>query len=310
MLEKRCQLACKAETVEGTAETLAGTDAVPVMNPKFNPNTDMTKRPNVSSSLSQWAAVPGARSATMEFDVELKGSGTAGTAPALGKLLKACGFAETIVAITSVIYKPASSGISSMTLAVYNDGIIQKIWGARGTVSLKMEKGKPSLLHFVFTGADYAVTDGVMLTTGVSYEATVPVPFMGSSLTIDSYAALLGSVAVSNNNVIALRDDAGAAGNSSGHKSAVITDRSMVMSIDPEMVAVAAYDWYGKLKSGNEGAFTTSLTGQAGNICTITAPKVQYTAIKPAGKSGILSLGIDCQLNRNAGDDELVIAFT
>ena len=109
------------------------------------------------------------------------------------------------------------------------------------------------------------------------------------------------------NNEVALRPDVN---QGSGHKSAVIAGRKPTLSIDPEMVTVATYDFFGKWRSGSEGALTLALTGSAGNICTITAPKVQYTGAKLAEKSGIRSLGIDCQLNRNAGDDELVIAFT
>ncbi|MCK7495178.1 MAG: hypothetical protein MZW92_31855 [Comamonadaceae bacterium] len=43
----------------------------------------------------------------LTFDVEIKGSGAAGTAPELGVLLKGCGFGETVVAVTSVTYAPA-----------------------------------------------------------------------------------------------------------------------------------------------------------------------------------------------------------
>jgi len=307
MIKNRCQLACKAEGTEGSAESLAGADAVPVQNLSFKPSTEMGERPNVSSSLSRWASVAGARSAVMEFDMELKGSGTAGTAPAFGKILKCCGFGETVVPVTSVTYLPASTSISSMTLAAYIDGKIQKIWGARGDVGLKLEKGKPGLLHFAFTGADFSDADGVMLTTGVSYESTKPVPFMNSSFTVDSYAALVGTLEFKMNNSLALRPDVNTV---SGHKSAVITERKPTLSMDPEEVLVATYDFFTKLKNGNEGALTCALTGTAGNIITITAPKVQFTGINPGDKSGICSLGIDCQLNRNAGDDELSIALT
>ena len=307
MIKNRCQLACKAEAVEGTFETLAGADVVPVMNFSFKPTTEIGEQTNVSSSLSRWASIAGARSAVMEFDMELKGSGTAGTAPAFGKLLLACGFAETLVAITSATYKPASSAISSMSFAAYLDGKIKKLWGARGDVSLKLEKGKPAIFHFVFTGADYSDTDGAMLTTGVVYEATKPIPFMSSTFLIDSYAAIVGSLEFKMNNVVALRPDINAI---SGHKSAVITERKPTMSMDPEEVLVATYDFYTKLKTHSEGALTLALTGSAGNIATVTAPKVQYVGINPGDKSGILSLGIDCHLNRNAGDDEIVIAMT
>lgn len=307
MIVKRAQMAAKAEGTEGSAETLAGADAFLAENISFNPETEMSRRGNTSSSLSNFSQVPGARKATMEFDVELKGSGTAGMAPALGKLLKGCGFGEALVALASATYTPASTGVGSMTLAMYNDGVIYKIWGARGTVGLKFVKGKQVLLHFVFTGADYSVTDGAMLTTGITYEATKPQPFLAATMTIDSYAALIGSMDFNMNNEIVLRDDVNA---SSGHKSAVITGRQPFLSFDPEMVLVATYDFFGKLRSGSEGALTLALTGTAGNICAITAPKVQYTKVGLAEKSGLRSLGIDCQLNRNAGDDEISIAFT
>jgi len=306
MIVKRAQLAAKAEGTEGSAETLAGADAFLAMNVSFKPEIEMHPRDNVSASLSNFSQVPGARKATMEFDVEVKGSGTAGTAPALGKLLKACGFGETVSAGVSVTYAPASTGISSMTLALYNDGVIYKMWGARGNCSLKLEKGKHAMLHFTFTGADFSVTDGAMLSSGVTYETTKPVAFLNATMTIDSYAALVGSMEINMNNEIALRPDVNAA---SGYKSAVITGRKPTLSIDPEMVTVATYDFYGKWRSGSEGDLTLALTGSAGNICTITAPKVQYTGVKAADNSGIRSLGVDCQLNRNAGDDELVIAF-
>jgi len=239
--------------------------------------------------------------------VELKGSGTAGTAPALGKLFKACGFGETVVAITSVTYAPASSSISSLTLALYNDGVIFKMWGARGNVSLKLDAGKPAMLHFVFTGADFTVTDGVMLSSGIAYESTKPQPFLSATFTIDSYAALVSALEFNMNNEVALRPDVNSG---SGHKSAIITGRKPSLSIDPEMVTVATYDFFGKWRSGNEGALSALVSGSAGNICTITAPKVQYTGADLADHSGIRSLGIPSQLNRNAGDDELSIAFT
>jgi len=307
LLEARTQLAAKVESIEGTAETLAGSNAILVANPKFTPNIAMGERNNVSSSLSPWSPIPGVRSAKIEFDVELKGSGTAGTAPALGTLLKGCGFGETVANGVSVTYAPASSGISSLTMALYQDGIIKKIWGARGNVSLKLDDGAPGWLHFEFTGADFSVTDGAMLSSGVSYEATKPPAFLSASLTVDSYAALIGAMEINMNNNIALRKDVNTSG---GHKSAVITSRKPSMTMDPEAVLVATYDFYAKLRSGNEGALTLALTGAAGNICTITAPKVQYTGLSDDAKEGIKNYGITCQLNRSSGDDEISIVFT
>ena len=306
LIEARTQIAAKKETVEGAAETLSASDAFLAANVKFTPNFAMGERKNVSSSLSPWASIPGVRSAKLEFDVELKGSGTAGTAPALGNLLKACGLGETVDSGKSVTYAPASSSISSLTLAAYQDGIIKKIWGARGNVSLKLENGAPGWLHFEFTGADFSVTDGTML-SGVTYESTKPVAFLSATFSIDSYSALIGVLEINMNNEVNLRKDANT---DSGYKSAVITGRKPTMTMDPEHVTVATYDFFGKLRSGNEGSLSLVLGSTAGNICTIKAPKVQYINISDDVRDGIRSLGITCQLNRSSGDDEISIAFT
>lgn len=303
MIEALTQMAASIEDTEGAAETLEAADAFLAANFKFTPGIAIHKRENTTSSLSKFAAIPGARQATMEFDVEMKGSGTAGTAPEWGKLLKACGFGESVTTSTSVKYYPASSGISSLTIAGYENGMIHKMWGARGNVSLKCEDGAPCWLHFVFTGADFSTTDGALL-TGVSYHSTKPLPFLNASLTIDSYAALIGTLDIDMGNKVVLRQDVSSV---SGHKSAVITNREPSMTIDPEKVLVATYDFYGKLRSGNEGALSFSLYGAAGNIATITAPKVQYTELSEDSNEGLRKLGITCQLNRNAGDDEIVI---
>ena len=308
LMVKKTQIAAKIENPEGTPQTLAGADAFLAANVSFKPNLEMGDRDNVTSSLSRFSRVPGARSAQIEFDMEVKGSGTKGTAPALGKLLKACGFGETPVSQQSVTYKPASTAISSLTMAAYMDGgMIKKLWGARGDISLKLDNGKPGWLHFVFTGADFSVTTDPMLTSGLNYETTAPPAFLSASLLVQSYAALIGSLEIKMGNKVALRKGVNSA---SGNVSAIIVERDPQMSFDPETVTVATHDFYGKLRSGALGNLTLALTGQAGNICTITAPKVQYINIAPGDREGVRTLGIDCALTRNAGDDELVLAFT
>lgn len=308
MITKRAQIAILVEESEGTAETLAGAQAILVANPKFTPNRKVYDRDLVSASLSQYSAIAGEYSATIEFDVHLKGSGTAGTAPEFGACLLGCGFAATTVPVTSVTYTPASASIGSYTIGLYMDGKCYKIWGARGDVSFKATAGSFFTAHFVFTGAGYTVTDTALLSSGVSYQTTTPVVFAGAAImTIDSLSANLQSLEIKMNNALQLRASPNKA---TGFLSAVITGRRPIMTFDPEEVLVATYDFYAKLNSNNLAALSIALTGAAGNITTITAPKVQYIDIAPGDRGGLATLGIDCLLSRNAGDDELSIAFT
>jgi hypothetical protein len=306
LLERKTQVAVEIEAEEGTAETLVAADAVLHMNPTFKPDTPMNERPVASSTMSLFASIPGKRSMVMEWDSEIKGAGAAGTAPELSDALQACGMDETIVASTSVTYTPLSSAVPSATVGMYMDGLLALMWGARGNVAFSMTAGGLCIAHFRFVGADFSITDVAML-SGVTYQSTKPQPFLGATFSIAGYAAKIASLGFDLGNEIMLREDPS---KSSGHASAVITSRAPKLTLDPEMVAVGTEDFFGDLRAGNEGALSLVLGATAGNITTITAPKVQYTNLSPASRTGLRSLGIDCQLNRSSGDDEISIAFT
>ena len=301
------QLAAKIEAVEGTKEVLALADAILHKNLVFSPVIEQYARELLRGTLSRDMNLSGKRSARVAFDVELVGSGTAGVAPAWGPLMKACGFSETIVAVTSVTYKPATNSLSnSMTLGGYMDGMCKRLWGARGNVSLSIEAGRPGILHFDFEGADFEVIDLALLVP--VYSTVVPPVFLGATLLLDAYAAIASKVDIDVANTLAKRESLTA---SSGHLSTLITGRNPKGSLDPELPTVAIYDFYGKWKTpGTLGALSLSAGSVAGNIINISCPKVRYAAIADQDRGGIRTLGIDFQACLNTGDDEISIALT
>lgn len=307
LLIQRSQIVCELEAVEGTAETLEGADAFLGFNPAFEPIIDAHERDPVRSVLSPHGSVFGKRSARMTFDVELVGMAAAGSAIHYADALKACGVGETLVADTSATYKPASSSVSSATLAMYLDGKIYKMWGARGTARLSLEAGKPGIMSFEFIGADFSEADGALLSSGVSYNSVKPPTFQSASLTIDSYAALVSRVDLDLANALTLREDANA---SSGHKSAVITNRKPMLSFDPENVLVATEDFLGNWRSGSEMAFTATLGSATGNTIALTAPKVQYQTAGMGDREGVSVLDLAGLCCLSSGDDEWQIQIT
>ena len=95
MLTRLRQVAFKAEGTEGTAETLTAAEAkLLVYEPKVTPQVAKFERKPASSSLSLRPSLRGERSGTIPFRLEMRGSGTANTAPAWAPLLKSCGFIE------------------------------------------------------------------------------------------------------------------------------------------------------------------------------------------------------------------------
>ncbi|OHD27425.1 MAG: hypothetical protein A2Y38_05640 [Spirochaetes bacterium GWB1_59_5] len=95
----------------------------------------------------------------LSFDVALAGSGTAGTAPKIGKLLRAVGFAQTVTAGVKVEYTLISEAFESAAFYINIDGVLHKGMGARGTASGKLDaKGIP-LLHVEVTALYLAPVD-------------------------------------------------------------------------------------------------------------------------------------------------------
>jgi len=90
----------------------------------------------------------------------------------------------------------------------------------------------------------------------------------------------------------------------------VIGKRLATMKLNPEDVRIATQDFWADWENGTLVAFTAQLGQSAGNILTITAPKVQYGKIGQGERKGYGIYDIDAILRRSSGDDELSLAFT
>lgn len=306
LIDERSQLAAKIEDTEGTPESLAAADAVLASEIKFDPDVNLEELNLQSSSLSPFPGVAGGRMGRMTFKCELKGSGTAGTEPEIGKLIKACGYGETIVGGTSATYVPASTGIPSLTMAKYMDGKRYLMAGARGNFTINLNAGKPGWINFDFLGTSITDSDTSLL-TGISYQTSRAQPFQNANFTINSYSAIIEALAIASGNTLALREDANS---EQAYLSAAITKRLATLKLNPEDVLLATHDFWAAWEAGTLVALSAQLGQTAGNILTITAPKVQYGKVGQGSRNGIAVNEIDATLRRNAGDDELSLAFT
>lgn len=305
MLVRKTQLLAKAETNEGTAETPGTADALLIFDSGFEPTVEMHERNPRRETLSKLITLAGRRSARMNFQCELHGSGTAGVAPPWGKLLKACGFAESISTGTSVTYSPASEDIDSLTLELRMDGVVKRIWGARGNVRLTLEGGKPGLLNFEFTGIDSEVEDDDLVSA--SYNATLPPVFLEASFVIDSYGALIERLEVNMNNELTLRPSVNTA---CGYSSVFISDRNPTATFDPEAVTVATKDFFSMWRTNAGVAMAATLGATAGNIIALSAPKTRLHEVRVDERAKIYTYPITALLAMNTGDDEFSITLT
>lgn len=164
-MELKKLLWVKAEVSYGVDPTAAAADVVWAENPVFTPKGQRVGGDPSMAGLGGIKDYMYGQYGELTFEVPLGGSGTAGTAPKWGKLLLACGWAETISAGVSVTYalaaNPAAGG--SVAITFRQDRRKHVLSGARGMVSFSFDEGKRPVAKFTFRGLLTAVADGAVI---------------------------------------------------------------------------------------------------------------------------------------------------
>jgi hypothetical protein len=307
MLTTRDAILLKIESTYKTDPTpSASVDAILVSElSATNESPRMIDRTLIKPSISTEKKIFAGTLKKITFKAELKGSGAAGTAPEIGQALRCCALGETIVASTSVTYEPVSTGHESATIYYYQDGRLSKMLGCRGTVTFDAEAGALGMASFEFTGHDGGLVDAAFPT--LTYESTVPVPFIGISFSIYSYDAVISSLSLdAGNNLVTpsnIRD-------SNGFGEVRISSRDPSGTIDPEAVLLGIKDWDAAWKAGSLMALTTGVVGSlAGNRWKIDAT-VAIREISQADRDQIRVETLAFGAHETATDDEWTIAFT
>jgi hypothetical protein len=147
-------LLVKTEATYGTDPVPTGAaNAILCSKPQLTPlSAQNVNRDIMRGFMGGSEQLVGSRFVECSFGVELVGSGTVGTAPAWGPLLLACGFAETVTAVTRVDYTPVSTAFNSLTFYWYDDGVLQKLTGARGDVKFGHTSEGIPMMSFSFKG--------------------------------------------------------------------------------------------------------------------------------------------------------------
>ena len=205
-------------------------------------------------------------------------------------------------------YSPVSNSIPSATVAAYVDGLKHTLIGARGTVTIDVNAGEPAFLNFSFQGV-YASTTDVALLAPTTYDPTVPPVFLGVGFTLGAHEPCFVAMGIDLANVLEPRR---CANNANGAISVMLTGRSPSASIDPELVLVAEFDFFGYLRAGTETRFSTEWGTTAGNVLILASPKCQIDAIGDGDRNGLAVGNLTLNLvtaDVDSGDDEIQIAM-
>lgn len=304
----------KTEVTYGTDPTpAAGTNAVLVRNPNMTTEgLRMVERGAIRASLGQLQRTYGGELRKLTFECEIKGSGAAGTAPEIGPLLTACGMSETVVAVTSVTYKPTSveANHKSITLYYYEGGRkLHILTGCRGTVSFSLEAGGLCIASFEFTGHYTQTTDASQPTT--TYSSQVPKCGLNMAVSLNGVTAIVArSWQWALNNVIEISPSLAAA---DGYGPVIIASRDVTgsMVIESELASVINID--ALLAAGTRFAFASGTLGStAGNRVAFSTPasSTYVTNSELQDGNGLRLRNIPLAVDDSTADSELSIAFT
>lgn len=276
-------------------------NAILCRNVNLNPlEQDTVDRNLVRPYLGLSKKIPTGSRVVLDFEVELQGSGTAGTAPAWGPFMRACGHSQTIVASTSVTYAPVSSSFDSVTIYVNVDGVLHKLTGARGTFSLSMPNKDIPVLKFTFTGLWNAVTDTAAPTpTYTAWKDPLVVNALNTTpFTLHGYPPVMSELSFDMAGTLVHRSLVG------GSEQVLITDRAPAGSLTIEATTVAQKDWWAIARNATLGALSITHGTVAGSKVQFQGPQVQLSDLKYSDMDGIQMMGMSTTFVPNAGNDE------
>lgn len=299
----------KIETTYNTSSSPAATDALLFTELDVQPlAVELTERETIQSHFGNRASIVTQRSVPVNATVELAGSGSAGTAPRWGALLRSCAAAEAIVASTSVTYSPVSSSFSSYTMDFYkDDGARQAITGIRGTAELSLSAGEIPTIAFEQMG-QYSAPGALSLPSPTYSAQAAPVAVNSdntTSVSVHGFSACMNAFNLSLGVEMTFRQLAGCT------KEVLITDRKPSGSITIELPNYATKDFLAIVSAQTAGAISWQHGQTAGNIVTFTASNCAFDTPSIAEQDSITMITLPFRpLPTSAGNNEWSLALT
>lgn len=206
----------------------------------------------------------------LTFKVELAGAGAAGTPPAYGPLLRACGLAETVSAGVEVGYTPITTGAESVTLYFYVGGTRFKLQGARGTFTIDYAASGLPEMQFEFRGLFSPAADqAAPVANFAAFVAPVEVSTANTTFNLNGSLPVMRSFSMDIGNAIEGRFLVGA-------ESILITDRMPSIATTIEATPLATFDPFDTAASAATNLIMSITHGTvAGNIVDLQFLAVQ-----------------------------------
>lgn len=306
LLKRKRVFAAAVESTIGTPVSLgAGNGGFNAYEIAIQPAIEVEER-EAQGSMDRLSGVSSARKGLLTFKTDMGWDGTTTMPTWASVLLPACGWVES-----SQVYTPRSEGpgtnVKTLTMGVYEDGVLKSIAGAVGTAKINLTSGKMGVIEWSFEGVWQPPTDTSLIAP--THPTASPIKFSSATVQLNSVDLCVANVTYDLGNTIVMRE---CASTEAGFISGIVTDRYPKITADPESVLVATQDRHGIWVANTEYEFETVLDGPTDSTITITAPKSQILNSQEGDreKLQIDQLELGCNKNGATKDESLKITFS
>lgn len=291
----------------GVDPTPGAGDAMVINNVTIQPiQADALDRNLIDGNLGAKPQMRVNEHVSLEFTIELAGSGGAATPTQWDILMRACGFSRTIVANTSVTYQPVKNGWESITFYFFDDGTRHKVHGARGNVSFSLNVAEIPTATFRFMGLQGEITavNNPTPTNSAAWKTPLP-PNKDNTPTLTLGGYTLKATELSfdmGNNVVH--------NNTIRSSEMEITARACTGSVTFESPAISNKNFYTIAKAETLVPFALVHGTTAGGIIQINAPKVQLSEISLGDREGIRTMTANMRFTPSGGGNNEISITT
>lgn len=323
LLTRRKILLTHTETVYGSdigpSESASG-DPVLMIDPfEYEQTVDMVEVLGGNIGRGRIRPIAGIRRNGVTFRTYVcgltTGTYTATVKPPISELLRACGLFETFVTsnaagVPQYTYTPGGGvgSDTSLSMVAHQDGIDQRLVGARGNVNFIFEAAKPVIAEFNFRGI---LTTEAATTRGqpVGFSTAIPPRWIDSgSIIAGSYGIPVENLNLNTNNTV-YEEPASVARSSSGIYAVIITERNPGGSLDPEATLPSTLDFFAAWKSTSATVLRLAAGVTQGNRFTLTGSRFTYKEVAWGDKEGLSIFNTNFELYENTGNDNFQIIF-
>lgn len=298
-------------------EPVSGTDAVPTAALNAALTRNLKVKPLAADRLDRNLDLParGARKSAatnkrqeISYELELAGSGTAGTAPAFMEHLECCGMAAPVLSVgvdAKQKFEAIGNALSSATIHSYLGANQRRRGrGARGAITaINFTAGQYPFIAISMVAllGTIPFDQSALVSPDFSrWKEPQEISTANTSFTLDGYAATMRSFVLQDDAEVVLRNLVGA--NYVLRGNYVLKGKIVIETPDHN-----TKDYLAKLSNG--ALVTTQLIHGvgAGNIIQIDAAAVQIVDINDSEENNVAMYEIDVLLTITVGQDDILI---